>query len=140
MASRGRQHELLKIELNLVGPPARPTSWSPRKQLCASAPTTSRSPSSSSIRDRSCRTMSAAKVLLVVEIAESSLPSRPQHPAHLYASFGVRDDDDPPPRASRACIANPAPAGYASVTEHAADEVLTPLLAPALAVRLADLA
>jgi hypothetical protein len=34
----------------------------------------------------------------------------------------------------------PGPDGYASLTEHAADEVLAPLLAPALAVRLADLA
>ncbi len=143
MASRGRQHEFLKIELNLY--------WVRRlpPDLVVAPETALRlgpydEPEPEFIiypRPILPHDVRGDSVLLVVEIAESSLRRDRSIKAHLYASFGVREYwvIHAAPRVTRV-HREPGPAGYASITEHAADEVLTPLLAPALAVRLADLA
>ena len=78
--------------------------------------------------------------LLVVEVADSSLQYDSTTKAKLYAAFGVReywviDARTFVTRVHRA----PQSDGYREVTEYAGTESLVPLLAPVLAVRLADL-
>lgn len=79
-------------------------------------------------------------VLLVIEVAASSWTKDTSTKARTYAAFGVReywviDADTLITRVHRVPTAN----GYGIVVEVPATEVLTPLLVPALAVRLADL-
>ena len=79
-------------------------------------------------------------VLLVVEISDSSLSYDLKIKAPKYAAFSVReywviDADTLATHVHR----DPCPEGYASLTTHAPTELLTPLLVPALAVRLSDL-
>ena len=79
-------------------------------------------------------------VLLVVEIADTSLRRDLKLKAQLYASFGVREYwvIHAPTRAIT-IHGDPGPNGYVVITENGANEVLTPTLAPGLAVKLADL-
>jgi Uma2 family endonuclease len=79
-------------------------------------------------------------VLLVVEISDSSLSYDLKVKGPKYSAFGVREywvinADSLETHIHR----DPGPAGYASLTVHPRTELLTPLLAPALAVRLSDL-
>ena len=80
-------------------------------------------------------------VLLVVEIADSSLRYDIGRKAALYASFGVRElwviDAV---RLTTRVFREPSAAGYGVTRDHPAGEILTPLVAPAaFALRLADL-
>lgn len=80
-------------------------------------------------------------VLLVVEVAVTSLEYDRSTKAALYAAHGVReywvvDASTLATRVHRHLSAT----GYGDITELAGEDVLTPLLAPELAVRLADLA
>lgn len=79
-------------------------------------------------------------VLLVVEVSDTSLSYDLKIKAPLYARFGVReywviDADTRETHIHR----EPGPTGYPSRTTHSRTELLTPLLVPALAVRLSDL-
>ena len=79
-------------------------------------------------------------VLLVVEIADSSLSYDLTVKAPIYAAFGVREYWVIDPIAVRTTIhRDPGPDGYGSILESAGTDLLTPLAVPALAVRLADL-
>ena len=79
-------------------------------------------------------------VLLVVEVADSSLGIDLGRKAKLYAGFGVREYwVINAVRRLTTVHREPDPAGYASVVEVAGSERLVPLLVPALAVRLDDL-
>ena len=78
--------------------------------------------------------------LLVVEIAHTSLRKDTGFKQRLYASFGVReywviDAGDLCTRIHR----EPGEVGYARTAEVTASELLAPLLAPGLALRLRDL-
>ena len=80
-------------------------------------------------------------VLLVVEIADSSLRYDTGRKANLYASFGVRElwviDAV---RLQTRVFRQPAPDGYGEVREAATSETIIPLCAPdVFALTLADL-
>jgi Uma2 family endonuclease len=79
-------------------------------------------------------------VLLVVEIADTSWEKDIGTKARLYASFGVREYwvINALNRVTRV-HRNPLSDTYGDVRELAGDELLTPLLVPQLAVRLASL-
>ena len=79
-------------------------------------------------------------MLLVVEIADSSLGWDTQTKAAAYAAGGVRDYWVINAHTRETIIhRDPGPTGYGSKTEIPADSAITPLLVPELTVRLADL-
>jgi Uma2 family endonuclease len=85
--------------------------------------------------------LTAADVLLVVEIAASSLGYDMGPKAALYAGFGVRElwVVDAVKLTTRV-FRGPGADGYAEARDYSAEERLTPLLAPAvLALRLDEL-
>lgn len=92
-------------------------------------------PSSIAVKD-----LKAEHLLLVVEIADSSLDYDLGRKASYYASIGIPDywviDAK---RLVTTIHRDPGAEGYHSVTPHAGDAVLTPLHIPALAVRLSAL-
>ena len=78
--------------------------------------------------------------LLVVEIADTSLYFDRHTKAALYASYGVREYWVISAVSLETTVhRSPGATGYAVVRDVPAAETLTPLLAPALAVRLSDL-
>ena len=79
-------------------------------------------------------------VLLVVEIADSSLNYDLTTKAPLYASFGVREYwVINAATLETKVFRDPAPAGYPEPRSVMRDETLASLLCPALVVRLADI-
>jgi Uma2 family endonuclease len=86
-------------------------------------------------------TVPPTEVLLAIEVSHSSFKFDTTTKAGLYARLGVRDYwvVDAETLATRV-HRQPSSDGYASVIEVPPGEVLTPLLAPSLAVKLADLA
>lgn len=79
-------------------------------------------------------------VLLVVEIADSSLAYDHNMKATLYAAHGVREYWVINARTLVTRVhRGPAASGYVDTSELAADEQLTPHLAPGLVIRLNDL-
>jgi len=85
--------------------------------------------------------LSAANVLLVVEIADSSLRYDLGRKAALYASFGIRElwVIDAVKKTLRA-FRQPAENGYRWTADFLSDQTLTPVFAPAqFALRLDDL-
>ncbi len=83
----------------------------------------------------------ADTVLLVVEIADSSLPVDLNTKAPRYAAVGVREYWVINARSLVTTVhRDPQPNGeYAHRREHEVTEMLVPTLAPSLAIRLADL-
>jgi Uma2 family endonuclease len=78
--------------------------------------------------------------LLVVEAADSSLEKDLGTKARLYASFGVREYWVINALTKTTHVhRSPAPNGYLDIRDLPSAELLTPLLVPQLAVRLADL-
>jgi Uma2 family endonuclease len=79
-------------------------------------------------------------VMLVVEVADSSLKKDRVFKRHLYAAFGVREYWVIDANSFTARVHQDLVNGdYASVADHPTTDLLTPTLAPALAIRLADL-
>ena len=92
-------------------------------------------------RDEGLRGLSGDSVLLVVEIADSSLRYDTGRKAALYASFGVRElwVIDAARLATRV-FRHAAPEGYGEVRDVAAGEMILPAVASqAFALRLDDL-
>ena len=84
--------------------------------------------------------LTGESVLLVIEVADSSLAYDQGAKALLYAQYGVREYWVVDVRTLATRVhREPGPQGYGQVVEIAADDLLMPLLVPALAVRLADL-
>lgn len=82
----------------------------------------------------------APAALLVIEVADTSLAYDLGAKASLYARFGVREYWVVDAWELETTVhRDPGAEGYASVSKHARDTVLTPQLAPALAIRLAEL-
>jgi Uma2 family endonuclease len=80
-----------------------------------------------------------ADMLLVLEVAASSLAFDTGRKAQVYATLGVRDywvvnATDYTTRVYR----DPSATGYGTITNHAAADGVVPLLLPSLAVKLAD--
>ena len=79
-------------------------------------------------------------VLLVVEVADSSLYHDLTTKCAMYATHGIREFWVVNARTRVTTVhRSPSANGYAEVTEVAPEQQLTPLLAPELAVRLMDL-
>ena len=79
-------------------------------------------------------------VLLVVEVADTSLSYDLKIKAQLYASFGVREYWVIDTKTLTTTVhREPDGAAYSNVREFKSSDVLTPLEVPELAVRLADL-
>lgn len=142
MSPKGRRHELVADELNHHWKPLTPsgirvsverqfnldesTYTDPDLLVCPA-----------SIKSYDARGETA---LLVVEIADSSWKKDTVTKAGSYAQFGVREYWVINAETLMTVVhRDPAPGGYASIVERSPDEQLTPLLVPALAVRLADL-
>ena len=79
-------------------------------------------------------------VLLVVEVSDSSDSYDLKIKGPLYARLSVREYWVIDPRSLKTTIhLDPSPDGYRDVHEYGPDETVTPIAAPMLAIRLADL-
>lgn len=84
--------------------------------------------------------VTGATVLLVVEIADSSLSYDLKIKGPIYAAFGVREYWVIDPVKVRTTVhRDPRQDGYQSILEVAGGDLLTPAAVPTLAVRLTDL-
>ncbi len=143
MSPKGNQHEVVKIALNDHWVRARPGD-------CRIAPETTFRLSEDTYlepdfviysRATALKSLSGANVLLVVEIADSSLSYDMGRKAALYASFGVRElwVIDAVRRTARV-FADPAAEGYRFTRDFGASDRLSPRFAPeAFALRLDEL-
>jgi Uma2 family endonuclease len=143
MAPKDRRHEVLRTELALywarrMGSSLKVVSESPLRlgQHDAPEPDVIVFPAGLLAPD-----VRADTVLLVVEVANSSLPTDMHIKAPRYAAAGVREYWVIDARSLVTTVhRDPQPnAEYADRKEHAASETLTPMLAPSLAVRITDL-
>lgn len=84
--------------------------------------------------------LEAANVLLVVEVADTSLLKDTQTKAQLYAAAGIQDYwvIDAATLATT-IFRNPSATGFQSRTQYAPDQTMTPLRAPELALALNEL-
>jgi Uma2 family endonuclease len=142
MAAKGPEHELLKLELNIywvlrLSPDVMLGPETPLRLGPFDEPEPEFIIYPRALKPHEVR---GDTVLLVVEIADTSLRRDLKLKAQLYASFGVREYWVIH-AATRATTIHrdPGPNGYVVITEHGSNEVLTPTLAPGLAVKLADL-
>jgi len=143
MAAKNRQHELLRTELGLYWADRRArdlkiASETPLRLGEYDAPEPDFIVYPASLRAPDVR---ADTVLLVVEIADTSLTSDLESKAPRYAASGVREHWVVDARSLATIVhREPSPAGdYACRERFEATDTLTPTLAPSLTVRLADL-
>jgi Uma2 family endonuclease len=143
MAPKDRRHEVLRTELMLywarrMGPDLKVASETPLRLGKHDAPEADLIVFPATLLAPDVR---AATVLLVVEIADSSLPKDLNTKAPRYAAAGVREYWVINARNLATTVhRDPRPGGdYAHRKDHLASETLTPLLAPSLAVRIADI-
>ena len=143
MSAKGNRHEMVKVALLDRWIRARP-------DVCRLAPETTFRLSEDTFlepdvviypRAEGLRAISGENVLLVVEIADSSLRYDMGRKAALYASFGIRElwviDAV---RLVLRLFRQPAPEGYGETRNFAASDEVVPLVAPnAFALRLAEL-
>jgi Uma2 family endonuclease len=84
--------------------------------------------------------ISGANVLLAIELADSSLSYDLNRKPMLYAHFGIRELWVMDAKKRETTIhRDPADSVYRSITRHGAEVLLTPSLAPQLAVKLSAL-
>jgi Uma2 family endonuclease len=142
MSPKGARHEWIKIELNRFFQRVAPDhlAIAPETTLRLDRHTFLEPDFCVFRRDLDLAALDGAAVLLAVEVADSSLHYDKGRKIGVYAAYGVREvwviD------ARRATIWSHrrlGAQGYAEIVEHAADASVTPMLAPELAVRLADL-
>ena len=142
MAAKKRQHEVLRTELENYWAHCRPrdlkiASGTPLRLGDYDAPEPDFIVYPASLHAPDVR---AGTVLLVVEIADASLGIDLSTKAQRYAAAGVREYWVINARTLVTTVhREPQSSGYADRRELAATEVLTPLLAPSLGVRLAEL-
>ncbi len=85
--------------------------------------------------------LNGGNALLVVEIADSSFAYDVGRKAALYASFGIRELwVIHAVRLETRIHREPSETGYRQIADFSTTEMLTPLMLPSLALRLADLA
>ncbi len=142
MSPKGARHEGVKIELNRFFQRVAPDhlAIAPETTLRLDRHTFLEPDFCVFRRDLDLAALDGAAVVLAVEVADSSLHYDKGRKIGVYAAYGVREvwviD------ARRATIWSHrrlGAQGYAEIVEHATDESVTPMLAPELAVRLADL-
>jgi Uma2 family endonuclease len=142
MPSKGARHEIMRTELNLFWARRLPVdvkfaAEAPLKLAPHDEPEPDLILFPASMRVPDVR---GDTVLLVVEIADSSLSYDLNVKAPRFAAFGVREYWVIDPIAVRTTVhLDPSPEGYRHVTEMPGSELLTPVAAPSLAVRLTDL-
>ena len=142
MAAKGQHHELLKIALNDFWirkrpPEVRVAQETPLQLSENDAPEPEFIVYPAAIKAPQVR---GDTVLLVVEIADSSIGHDLNFKASLYASFGVREYWVINARRRVTTVLSvPGADGFSSRQEFGGDALLTPLLVPMLAVRLDDL-
>jgi len=142
MSPKGRRHALLADELaRYWGPKVTPDIWVSVERQFNLDTYTYANPDlvvrPGAIKSYDLRGDTA---LLVVESADTSLGYDLGTKARVYAKFGVREYWVTNARVKSTRIHRaPVGDGYTEVREAAATETLPPLLAPQLAVRLADL-
>jgi Uma2 family endonuclease len=142
MSPKGRQHEVVADELaRFWGPKVTPDIWVSVEKQFNLDPYTYTDPDivvrPANIKSYDLRGDTA---LLVVESADSSLGKDLGVKARVYATFGVREywvinARDKSTRVHR----SPKGDAYTDIVDVPATDLLEPLLAPQLAVRLADL-
>ncbi|HEY3719756.1 MAG TPA: Uma2 family endonuclease [Roseiarcus sp.] len=143
MSSKGIHHEALKVALN--------DHWvGLRSRTCVVAPETTFRLSDDTFlepdfvvypRASRLKSLSQSNVLLVVEVADSSLGYDRGRKAALYASFGVRElwVIDAVKRATRV-FRKPSAEGYGETLDFGESDLLTPEFAPPeFALRLDEL-
>ena len=143
MSPKGNQHEIMKAALLRCWYRAAPDEVSlvPETTFRLSEDTYLEPDIVIYPRASGIRGLDASNVLLVIEIANSSLRYDIGRKADLYASFGVRElwviDAV---RLTTRVFREPAADGYRDARDFAADERIVPLRAPeAFALRLDDL-
>jgi Uma2 family endonuclease len=143
MAPKDRRHEVLRTELALYwgdrrGRDLKIASESPLRLGKHDAPEPDLIVFPARLQAPDVR---ADTVLLVVEVADSSLPADLNTKAPRYAAAGVREYWVINARSLVTTVFRaPRPAGeYAYRHEFEATDMIVPTLAPSLAVRLADL-
>lgn len=142
MSPKGARHEWIKIELNRFFQRVAP------EHLAIAPETTLRLDRHTFLepdfcvfrRDLDLTALDGAAVLLAIEVADSSLAYDKGRKIGVYAAYGVRevwvvDAKRATIRVHRKLGAQ----GYAEIIEHPADARVSPMLAPELAIRLADL-
>lgn len=142
MAAKGLHHELMKIALNEYfadhrAPDIRCAQETPFRLDDHTEPEPEFIVYPRSIKPRDVR---GDTVLLVVEVADSSIGTDLNRKARLYASYGVREYWVIN-AVNRTTIVHrdPKPDGYVTLTEVPGSQRLVPLLAPSMAVTLDDL-
>jgi Uma2 family endonuclease len=142
MSPKGARHEWIKSELNRFFQRAAPEGLAiiPETTLRLDSHTFLEPDFCVCRRDLDLSRLDGPAVLLAVEVSDSSLSFDKGRKIGVYAAYGVREvwvvD------AKRAVIwthRRLGADGYADITERSAQERVTPLLAPELAVRLADI-
>ena len=143
MSPKGRQHEVVKTALLDRWIRVRPDDvrLTPETTFRLSEDTHLEPDVVIYPRTSGLQGLTAANVLLVVEIADSSLGYDMGRKAALYASFGVRELWVIDAVKLSACVfRDPAAEGYREVRDAASSERLTPLVASeAFALRLDEL-
>ena len=142
MPAKGARHEIVRNELVLHWSSIRPMDikFAEESPLKLSAndepePDIILFPSPLRVSD-----VTGETVLLVVEIADSSLTYDLNVKGPLYAAFGVREYWVIDPVSVKTTVhRDPSANGYRSITELPADALLTPSLVPLLPVILSDL-
>ncbi len=142
MSPKGARHEWIKIVLNRFFQRIAPDN------LAIAQETTLRLDSHTFLEPDFCvfrgdldlTELDGAAVLLAVEVADSSLSYDKGRKIGVYAAYGVREVWVIDARRATIWVHRKLGAeGYAEVLEHPTGARVTPILAPELAVRLADL-
>lgn len=143
MSAKGSRHEALKIALHArwgrVGPAS--TTIAPETTFRLSVDTYLEPDIVIYPRAVRVKDLSSSNVLLVVEVADSSLRYDLGRKAALYAGFGIGElwVIDAVAMTTRT-FRSPAPLGYRDIADHAASERVVPRFAPGeFALALADL-
>lgn len=142
MSPKGGRHEWIKGELNRFIQRAAPEHIAviPETTLRLDARTFVEPDFCVFRRDLDLKALDGPAVLLAIEVADSSLNYDKGRKIGIYAAYGVRevwvvDAISATIWVHRRLGAN----GYAEIAELPSSELVTPILAPELAVRLSDL-
>ena len=142
MSPKGARHEWIKIELNRFFQRVAPEhlTIAPETTLRLDAATYLEPDFCVFRRDLDLTNLDGPAVLLAIEVADFSLAYDRGRKIGVYAAFGVREvwviDAK---RATTWLHRRLGAEGYGEISEAATSELLTPVLADELAVRLSDL-
>jgi Uma2 family endonuclease len=142
MSPKGNHHEVLKTKLNVEWARKLPKGvlFTPETTFRLSNDTYLEPDFTFYETPPGLKGLNGSNALLVVEIGDSSFAYDAGRKAALYASFGIRELwAIHAVRLETRIFREPGPDGYRFTKTLPAAELLTPILLPGLAVRLADL-